>query len=78
MDHIYAVMDRGRYKSLKPMKGDITQRDVKRNCAIHKDIGHNTDRCVALKDEIEWLIRAGHFKEFVNEPQATNREERRR
>ena len=33
------------------------------------------ERCVALKDKIERLIRVGHFKEFVDEPQAVNREE---
>ena len=29
-----------------------------------------------MKDEIERLIRADHFKEFVDEPQAVNRQER--
>ena len=58
------------------MKGDRMWRDVKRNCAFHKDIGHNTVRCVALKDEIERIIRAGHFKEFVDKPYVSNREER--
>ena len=58
------------------MKGDRARRDIKRNYAFHKDIGHNTDRCMALKDEIERLIRAGHFKEFVYEPQVVNREEK--
>ena len=36
------------------------------------------DRCVALKDEIEGLIRASHFKEFVDEQHAMYREERPR
>ena len=49
------------------MKGDKVRRDVKRNCAFHKDIGHNTDRFVAMKDKIERLIWAVHFKEFVDE-----------
>ena len=58
------------------MKSERARRDIKRNCAFHKDIGHTTNRCAALKDEIERLIKAGHFKEFVDEPQAVNREER--
>ena len=78
LDHIYAVTDRGLYRSPEPTKGDRARRDVKRNCAFHKDIGHNTNTCVALKDEIERLIRAGHFKEFIDEPHAMNREERPR
>ena len=55
------------------MKGDKVCRDIKRNCAFHKDIGHTMDKCVALKDDIERLIRVGHFKEFMDEPQAVNR-----
>ena len=50
------------------MKGDRVHRDIKRNCAFHKDIRHTTDKCMALKDEIERLIKAGYFKEFVDEP----------
>ena len=78
LDHIYVVADRGLHRSPKPMKGDRARRDMKRKYAFHKDIGHNTNRCVALKYELERLIRVGHFKEFVNEPQAVNREERSR
>ena len=75
LDHIYAVTDRGLYRSLKPMKSERTRRDVKRNYAFHKDVGHTTNRCVALKNKIERLIRAGHFKEFIDEQHAANREE---
>ena len=60
------------------MKSDRSRRDVKKNCVFHKDIGHNIERCMALRDEIERLLREGHFKEFVDEPQAANREERPR
>ena len=60
------------------MKSKRTQRDTKRNCEFHKDVGHTTDRCAALKDEIERLIRAGHFKEFFDEQHAMNREEQPR
>ena len=57
------------------MKGDKVHRDVKRNNTFQKHIGHTTDKCAALKDEIERLIRASYFKEFVDEPQAANIEE---
>ena len=78
LDHIYAVTDRGLYRSPKPMKNERARRDIKRNYAFHKNVWRTTDRCVALKDEIERLIRAGHCKEFIDEPQAVNREERSR
>ena len=60
------------------MKSDRSQKDVKKNCAFHKDIGHNIKRYMAFRDEIERLIRVRHFKEFIDEPQMTNREERPR
>ena len=68
LDHMYAATDRGLYRSQEPMKGDRARRDIKRNCAFYKDIGNDADRCVVLKYEIERLIRAGYFKEFVEEP----------
>ena len=68
LNHVYAVTDRSLYRSLEPMKGDRVRRDIKRNCTFHKDIGHTKDKCVALKDEIERLIRVSYFKEFVDEP----------
>ena len=78
VDRIYAVTDKNLYKQLDTMKGERSWRDVKENCAFQKHIGHSTKRCMAFKDEIKRLIRAGHFKEFLDEPQATNRDERPR
>ena len=54
------------------MKRNMFCKDIKRNYAFHKDVGHTTDKCVALKDGIERLIKEGYFKEFVDEPQAGN------
>ena len=68
------VTDRGLYRSPELMNSERAQRDIKRNCAFHKDVGHTTDKYVALKDEIERLIIIGHFKEFVDEPHIANRE----
>ena len=50
------------------MKSDRSRKDAKKNCAFHKDIRHKIERCVALRDEIEKLMRAGHFNEFIDEP----------
>ena len=72
LDHIYVVMDKNLYRPPEPMKGDRVHRDIKKNYAFQKDIGHTTDKCMALKDEIERLIRTRYFKEFKDEPQATN------
>ena len=79
VDHIYAVTDKNLCREPKAIKNDRSRRDVKKNCVFHKDLGHNTERCVALKDEIERLIRVRYFKEFLDdEPQVANRNERLR
>ena len=68
VDHIYAVTDNNLYRSPDTMKGNKSQRDVKKNCTFHKDNEHSTKRCVALKNEIERLIRVRPVKEFLDEP----------
>ena len=78
VDHIYAVTNKNLYRQPDAMKGDKSQGDIKKNCVLHKDIGHNTERCMTLGDEIERLIRVGHFKEFLDEPQVTTREDQPR
>ena len=59
------------------MKGNRSRKDIKKNYAYHKDIGHNTINCNALRDEIKRLIRTRHFKEFLeDEPQVVTINER--
>ena len=72
VEHVHGVIDRNLYRPPKLMKGDRVRRDIKRNYDFYKDIRHTTDKCVALKDKIESLIRVGYFKEFVDEPQSVN------
>ena len=68
LDHVYAITNRNLYRPPEPLKGDRFRRDIKRNYTFHKDIRHTTDKCVALKDEIERLIMAVYFKEFMDKP----------
>ena len=76
---MYAVIDKSLFRKPDVIRNDRSCRDVRKNCAFHKDIGHNTKKCIALRDEIERLIRAGHFKEFLeNKPQVANKNERLR
>ncbi|WZZ59854.1 hypothetical protein YC2023_059961 [Brassica napus] len=36
-------------------------------CDFHRDHGHKTEDCVALKIEVNELLRKGHLKEFLSE-----------
>ena len=47
------------------MKTDPTRRDMTKYCDFHRDHGHQTDDCIQLKKEIEFLIRRGHLCRYV-------------
>ena len=61
------------------MGGDPSKRNNALRCAFHKEGGHKTEHCKALKSHLEELAQSGHLNEFVEkreEKVATNREER--
>ena len=76
-DHIYVVSNKNLFRRPDEIRGNKSRRDVRKNYAYHKDIGHNTVKCDALRDKIERLIRVGHFREFLeNKPQVATINER--
>ncbi|KAM6569259.1 hypothetical protein CsatB_017244 [Cannabis sativa] len=53
------------YQKPPPLYRDSSRRDPSKRCEYHNDIGHNTNECKNLKDEIENLIRLGHLYEWI-------------
>ena len=47
------------------MKTNPVKRDLTTYCEFHKDHGHQTDDCIQLRKEIEYLIRHGYLRRFV-------------
>ncbi|XP_024027266.1 uncharacterized protein LOC112093317 [Morus notabilis] len=54
------------------MKSDPSRRNQKKFCRFHGDVGHHTNDCADLKDEIERLIREGRLQEFRAERRIRN------
>jgi len=62
--------------------------DKTKHCRYHRNFGHTTEDCWALKDKIEELVQAGHLHRFVQgnqedrrprvDERRTNRRENRR
>ena len=52
-DHIYTVLEKNLFRKPDELRGNRSRRDFRKICAYHKDIGHNTVKCNALRDEIE-------------------------
>ncbi|KAL8134681.1 hypothetical protein AgCh_009636 [Apium graveolens] len=51
----------------KPLKADPAKLDKSKYCRFHKDVGHDTDECRKLKDEIEFLIQKGRLNKYTGE-----------
>ena len=49
------------YRRPQPLRRDRAQRDPTKFCRFHNDVGHHTNECRHLKDEIENLIKLGHL-----------------
>ncbi|KAL8115462.1 hypothetical protein AgCh_022089 [Apium graveolens] len=51
----------------KPLKADPAKLDKGKYCRFHKDVGHDTDECRQLKDEIEFFIRKGRLNKYTGD-----------
>ncbi|KAK1372679.1 hypothetical protein POM88_028872 [Heracleum sosnowskyi] len=51
----------------KPLRTDMSKRNQNQFCRFHKEVGHDTDDCRQLKDEIEFLIRRGKLNKFTKD-----------
>ncbi|XP_047148399.1 uncharacterized protein LOC124820694 [Vigna umbellata] len=45
--------------------------DGSKACRLHLNLGHDTEECNIVKDEIERLIRAGYLKKYIKERTST-------
>ena len=67
----------GVYKRPDSMRGDRLKRNQNKYCRFHRDIGHTTEECIALKDEIEKLIQDGYLQNYVRNEGAKPHEDER-
>nr|KYP39646.1 hypothetical protein KK1_039044 [Cajanus cajan] len=44
--------------------------DTSKSCKYHRNRGHSTEQCAALKDKIEDLIKQGQLQHFVKRPRS--------
>ncbi|XP_060968020.1 uncharacterized protein LOC133035784 [Cannabis sativa] len=64
----FATRKNTHYRRPPPLYRDSSQRDSNKRCEYHKNIGHSTNECKNLKDEIENFIRLGHLYEWIKNP----------
>ncbi|XP_021603919.1 uncharacterized protein LOC110608948 [Manihot esculenta] len=66
---LMAVQDKDFLLWSKPMKADASRRDPDKYCQYHRTHGHDTNSCYQLINEIERLIKRGHLRNFVKNPE---------
>ena len=69
-------MDIEKDKDLKwprPLKSDPEKRNQNLFCRYHKEVRHNTDDCIQLKNKIEYLIRQGKLNKYTKDGNNDNR-----
>ncbi|XP_028094138.1 uncharacterized protein LOC114294215 [Camellia sinensis] len=54
------------------MMGPPDARKQDKRCEYHKDYGHDTDSCYALKDHLEELVQDDHLTQHVRKSNSTN------
>ena len=65
VEEIFNQIGRGNMlRRPEPMKSDPTRRSQRKFCRFHGEVGHHTNDCADLKDEIERIIREGRLQEF--------------
>ncbi|XP_020215666.1 uncharacterized protein LOC109799505 [Cajanus cajan] len=52
--------------------------DTTKSCRYHRNRGHSTEECAALKDKIEDLIKQGHLQGFVDRSNSSRNTHRSR
>ena len=61
-EDIFLVAEQiGVFKQPDPLRGDCSKRNQNKYCRFHKDIGHTTEECITLKNEIKKLIHRGYL-----------------
>ncbi|KAL5552509.1 hypothetical protein UlMin_039910 [Ulmus minor] len=56
---------RGIFNYPPGIRTPANKRDNTKYCRFHRDMGHTTEECRVLKDEVERLIQRGQLREYV-------------
>ncbi|XP_068498574.1 uncharacterized protein [Phaseolus vulgaris] len=77
------VVQQEKGESLRTFLDRFNKAYTAKHCQYHRNFGHTTEGCQALKDKIEELIQTGHLRQFVKKirnsrspPRSTDRPSR--
>ncbi|GKA88541.1 reverse transcriptase domain-containing protein [Tanacetum coccineum] len=70
------ALDKGKFKASPPMKTLVEKRNHAKFCEFHGEVGHNTDKCMHLKKQIEEMLKAGKLSHLIKELKQNNEKEK--
>ena len=76
-DVFLATKQTGVYKRPNSIQEDRSKKNQNKYYRYQRDVGHTTEECIALKDEIEKLIREGYLQNYVHNRGTKPREDQR-
>ena len=62
------------FKWPRHIKSDLEKRNQNLYCRYHKELGHNTDDCIQLKNEIEYLFGQGKLRKYTKHGKNDNQD----
>ena len=65
-DVFMAAKQTGLFKRPDLLRRDRSKKNQNKYYRYHKDVGHTTEECITLKDDIEKLIRRGYLQDYVS------------
>jgi hypothetical protein len=61
------IKDKPYFEWPPKMPGDPATRETKPYCSYHRERGHLTEQCRAYKYHLEYLVKNGHLRQYVDE-----------
>uniref|UniRef100_A0A2N9IQ60 Uncharacterized protein n=1 Tax=Fagus sylvatica TaxID=28930 RepID=A0A2N9IQ60_FAGSY len=61
------IKDKPYFEWPSKLPGDLATRETKPYCNYHRERGHLTEHCRAYRYHLEYLVKNGHLKQYVNE-----------
>ncbi|GJU83562.1 reverse transcriptase domain-containing protein [Tanacetum coccineum] len=69
------ALDKGKFKAPPPMTTPIEKRNHAKFCEFHGEVGHNTDKYIHLKKQIEQMLKAAKLPHLIKELKQNNGKE---
>ncbi|GJW30823.1 reverse transcriptase domain-containing protein [Tanacetum coccineum] len=61
------ALEKGKFKTPPPMTTPVEKQNHTKFCEFHGEVGHTTDECMHLKNQIEEMLKAGKRSHLIKE-----------